>query len=81
MLLQLEAIRAVSWCWQSDASSSIERAVLDGTPRAESKLTTDPPLGLTLPRTRRRARARRMLVMAISRYRVPSVLFCRVLQL
>ncbi|CAN0173390.1 unnamed protein product [Ectocarpus sp. 6 AP-2014] len=67
MLLQLEAIRAVSWCWQSDASSSIERAVLDGTPRAKSKLTTDPPLGLTLPRTRRRARARRVLVMAISR--------------
>ncbi|CAN0031393.1 unnamed protein product, partial [Ectocarpus sp. 12 AP-2014] len=70
MLLQLEAIRAVSWCWQSDASSSIERAVLDGTPRAESKLTTDPPLGLTLPGTRRRAPARRVLVMAISRYMV-----------
>lgn len=67
MLLQLEAIRAVSWCWQSDASSSIERAVQDGTPRAKSTLTTDPPLGLTLPRTRRRARARRVLVMAISR--------------
>ncbi|CAB1115518.1 unnamed protein product [Ectocarpus sp. CCAP 1310/34] len=67
MLLQLEAIRAVSWCWQSDALSSIERAVQDGRPRAKSRLTVDTPLGLTLPR-RRKARARRVLVMAMSRY-------------
>lgn len=67
MLLQLEAIRAVSWCWPSDASSCIEQAVHDGTPRAKPTPTADPPLGLTLPRIRRRARARRVLVTAVSR--------------
>ncbi|CAM9872799.1 unnamed protein product [Ectocarpus fasciculatus] len=67
MLLQLEAIHAVSWCWPGDASASIEQAAQDGTPRAKPTLTRDPPMGSVLPGRRRRTRAGRLLVTAASR--------------
>lgn len=63
LLLQVEAVHAVSWLWQSDAPS-IPDAAADGAKRITAPLT---PLTLMMPTLRRRAARRSVLLSALYR--------------
>lgn len=66
LLLQVEAVHAVSWLWASDDLSTTHGAEV-ATSRSEATPTTGTPLGMMLPILRRRAQRRGVVLAALTR--------------